>query len=124
METPPAAAAPANSAHRPSPVSRLLAAGQLALLAGLAATAARPGPGEFGIIVAGGGLGLWALAAMPIRQLRVVPETHPAGRLVRSGPYRMIRHPMYSAVLLVAAGLLATHPAPARLAMGLALLLL
>ena len=115
METRPSAVASAGPATRPSHVSRLLVAGQFVLLAGLAATAAWPGPWERGTLCAGGALGLWALAAMPIRQLRVVPETHPRGRLVRSGPYRMIRHPMYSAVLLVAAGMLATKPAPARL---------
>ena len=124
METHPSAAAPAGSANRPSRLSRLLVAGQLVLLAGLAATAAWPGPWEFGIILAGGILGLWALAAMPVRQLRVVPETHPRGHLVRSGPYRWIRHPMYSAVLLVAAGALATDPAPLRIALLIALAVL
>lgn len=119
-----AAAAPADSGNRAGTISRLLVAGQLALLAGLAATVARPAPWEMGIVAAGGVLGLWALAAMPLRQLRLVPEVHPHGRLVRIGPYRLIRRPMYSAVLLVAAGALATDPAPSRLAMGLALALL
>ena len=118
METHPSAAA---TGQHPGGVSRLLVAAQLVLLAGLAATAARPGPWELGIILAGGVLGLWALAAMPLRQMRIVPEVHPRGRLVRAGPYRLIRHPMYSAVLLVAFGLLATNPVPVRLAMGFAL---
>ena len=122
METHSSAADSASAANRPSPLSRLLVAGQLALLAGLAATAARPGPWAGGLVVAGGALGLWALAAMPLRQMRIVPEVHSRGRLVRSGPYRWIRHPMYSAVLLVAAGALATDPAPFRLAMGIALI--
>ena len=126
METRPsaAAAAPSGSGNSPSLVSRLLVAGQFALLAGLAATAARPGPWEGALVFAGGALGLWALAVMPLRQMRIVPEVHSRGRLVRSGPYRLIRHPMYSAVLLVAAGALATDPAPARLALGLSLALL
>ena len=121
METRSSAADSPGTVHRPSHLSRLLVAGQLALLAGLAATAARPGPWAGGLVVAGGALGLWALAAMPLRQMRVVPEVHPRGRLVRSGPDRLVRHPMYSAVLLVAAGMLATDPAPFRLAMGIAL---
>ena len=122
METRPTnAAAPMVSAERPSHVSRLLVVGQLALLVGLAATAARPGPWEFGIILAGGALGLWALAAMPLRQMRIVPEVHSRGRLVRAGPYRVVRHPMYTAVLLVSSGLVATDPSPARWAMGIAL---
>ena len=122
METRSSAADSAGSIQRPSHLSRILVAGQLALLAGLAATAARPGPWAGALVVAGGILGLWALAAMPLLQMRVVPEVHPRGRLVRSGPYRLVRHPMYSAVLLVAAGMLATDPAPFRLAMGIALI--
>ena len=118
METHPSAAA---SGQRPGGISRLLVAAQLVLLAGLAATAARPGPWPLGFIVAGGILGLWALAAMPLRQMRIVPEVASRGHLVQAGPYRWIRHPMYSAVLLVAFGLLATDLRPLRLAMGIAL---
>lgn len=126
METRPSAAAAdsAAAAARSSNLSRLLVAGQLALLSGLAATAARPGPWAGGLLVAGGALGLWALAAMPLRQMRIVPEVHARGRLVRSGPYRRIRHPMYSAVLLAAAGALATDPAPFRIALLIALVVL
>ena len=121
---PPAASDPMASNNRTGGISRLLVAGQLVLLASLAVTAAWPGPGGLGLILAGGALGGWALAAMPLRQLRLVPEVHCGGRLVRTGPYQWIRHPMYSAVLLVTFGLLATNPAPVRLAMGLALALL
>ncbi len=110
--------------RHPGVVSRLLVAGQLGLIAGLVATSERPSAGAMAWLVAGGALGLWALASMPLRQMRIVPEVHPRGRLVRRGPYRWIRHPMYAAVLLAAGGLAATPPAPFRIAMGLALAVL
>ena len=107
-----------------SGLSRGLVTGQLLLLAALAVTSARPSLWALALVAAGGGLGLWALVAMPLRQLRLVPEVHPAGRLVRNGPYRKIRHPMYSAVLLAAAGMVTSDPKPLRIILGAALALL
>lgn len=109
---------------RPGVVSRLLVASQVMLIAGLVATSGWPSTGALAWMVVGGVLGLWALGCMPLHQLRIVPEVHPRGRLVRRGPYRWIRHPMYSAVLLATVGLVATAPAPLRIAMGLALAVL
>lgn len=94
------------------------------LIAGLAVTSGMPAAPEWVWIAAGGFLGLWALASMPLRQLRAVPDVHPHGRLVRQGPYRWIRHPMYLAVLLVAVGLAATDPMPGRIVMAFALAVL
>jgi protein-S-isoprenylcysteine O-methyltransferase Ste14 len=99
---------------RPGAFSRLLVAGQFILLGTLAATASRPAILASLLLFAGGALGGWALAAMPRRQLRIIPEVHPRARLVRAGPYRWIRHPMYAAVLLAALGLAATRPLPSR----------
>lgn len=72
-------------------------------------------------LVAGALLGLWALASMRLRHLRIVPEVHPEGRLVAHGPYRWIRHPMYTSVLLVSAGMVLADPQPLRIAAGLGL---
>ena len=55
--------------------------------------------------LAGIGLGAWAVAAMGLRRLRVVPELADGARLVTAGPYRFVRHPMYTAVLLIALAL-------------------
>ncbi|MEY5098248.1 MAG: hypothetical protein RJA36_967 [Pseudomonadota bacterium] len=54
----------------------------------------------------GGGtlLGVWALAANRPGNFNIRPVPKPDGQLVEHGPYRWIRHPMYSAVLLLAAG--------------------
>lgn len=47
-------------------------------------------------------LGLWAIGAMRIRNVHVFPDVGPRAQLTTRGPYRWIRHPMYTAVLLVA----------------------
>ena len=59
--------------------------------------------------VGGMALGAWAVATMGLRQLRVAPDLAARARLVINGPYCWIRHPMYAAVLLTAAVLVADH---------------
>lgn len=55
--------------------------------------------------VAGIGLGLWAVLAMRLTNLHILPDVRPNAQLIQRGPYRLIRHPMYSA-LLVTTGVL------------------
>ena len=50
------------------------------------------------ILVRGGVVGLWALQAMELRQMKVFPEVPGQGKLIVLGPYRWIRHPMYTSV--------------------------
>ncbi len=57
------------------------------------------------LLAAGMALGLWTLAANRPGNFNVRPDPKPGGHLVVDGPYRFIRHPMYAAVLLFAAGL-------------------
>ncbi|GAB4136386.1 MAG: isoprenylcysteine carboxylmethyltransferase family protein [Bacteroidia bacterium] len=47
-------------------------------------------------------LGIWAIAAMGARQFSVFPKPVEKARLITKGPYRIIRHPMYTAILLMA----------------------
>ena len=61
-------------------------------------------------------LGAWAVCTMKLRNLRISPEVAPGARLVTGGPYRFIRHPMYSAVLLITLSLVFSHFTAARLA--------
>jgi protein-S-isoprenylcysteine O-methyltransferase Ste14 len=48
-------------------------------------------------------LALWALAANRPGNFNIRPTPRSGGTLVTSGPYRWIRHPMYTSVLLAAA---------------------
>ena len=52
-------------------------------------------------------LAMWAMAVMKLGNFNVVPTPVSRGRLITQGPYRLIRHPMYTAVFVFAAALLA-----------------
>lgn len=45
-------------------------------------------------------LGIWAVAAMRIGHFNIAPEPLTWSEMVSRGPYRVIRHPMYLALLL------------------------
>ena len=49
--------------------------------------------------LAGGALGVWALASNRPGNFNIRPVPRQGGQLIRSGPYRHIRHPMYSSVM-------------------------
>ncbi len=59
---------------------------------------------QLALIVAGVVLALWAVFAIGPWRVSVMPEVNQRTQLVTSGPYRWIRHPMYTALLLFAAG--------------------
>ncbi len=59
-------------------------------------------------------LGIWALITMGWANLNAAPDIQSSGRLVTSGPYRYIRHPMYAAILLVIVPLVAGSPSSIR----------
>lgn len=47
----------------------------------------------------------WSLWVMRISKIRILPMPHLEAALITSGPYRLLRHPMYTAVLLFTGGL-------------------
>lgn len=87
--------------------SALVAAqfGLLALLAGLA-LAPRAGPTAAAalLLAAGTALGAWALSANRPGNFNIRPQPRDGAVFVHRGPYRWIRHPMYSALLLAGLG--------------------
>lgn len=61
------------------------------------------------LLISGLLLGVWSLSAMRKSRLRILPDPAVNAILICSGPYRLIRHPMYTSVLLFTAGLTATN---------------
>lgn len=51
--------------------------------------------------IAGMAIGLWAITVMGIGNMNISPLLKEGAVLVTRGPYSLIRHPMYLAVLLV-----------------------
>ncbi|MGP1614459.1 MAG: methyltransferase family protein [Pollutimonas bauzanensis] len=86
-------------------IGRLLVAAQFALLAWLiwpltAQAWSSPALALLGCAVV---LGLWTLAHNRPGNFNIHPEPKASGRLITSGPYRYMRNPMYTALLLFAA---------------------
>ncbi|MBI2428122.1 MAG: isoprenylcysteine carboxylmethyltransferase family protein [Ignavibacteriales bacterium] len=55
-------------------------------------------------------LGITSILFMRLDNLRIFPEPKKDIRLVTTGPYRILRHPMYTSVLLFAASFIADSP--------------
>jgi protein-S-isoprenylcysteine O-methyltransferase Ste14 len=68
-----------------------------------------------GVLVVGGVfIGCWALEANRPGNFNILPEPRSGGRLVTHGPYRFIRHPMYTAVVVAMAGFCTGYATPWR----------
>lgn len=66
---------------------------------------------------------LWAILAMQTSKLRVRPEPLASATLITKGPYKLVRHPMYTAVLIGCAALLIHEFSIIRLLMFITLTL-
>lgn len=64
---------------------------------------------------------LWAVITMQKSKLRILPEPSLHAVLITDGPYRFVRHPMYTAILLGSLGLLTHQFTWIRLAIAIAL---
>jgi protein-S-isoprenylcysteine O-methyltransferase Ste14 len=109
---------------RGSARSYVLVGVQFAALIGIALSGPLIPPSPAGALLAllGVLLGVWAALSMRLPEISVLPEVRPGARLVTRGPYRLIRHPMYSALLLLGLGLVLGAPSPWRWLLWLALL--
>lgn len=55
---------------------------------------------SFGILLA-----VWSVWVMKKSRLRILPDPSANAMLVTDGPYKLIRHPMYSSIMLFCAGM-------------------
>ena len=61
------------------------------------------------LIVIGLGLGVWAMLEHKMR-FNVLPELLEGSKLITSGPYSLVRHPIYTAVLMIVGGYVINTP--------------
>ena len=94
-------------------------AGALVLERALGRFAFRPGAALVGLVLAAGGVALhgWARRTLGPMWSGVV-QVRAQHVLVERGPYRLVRHPIYLAGLLLAAGSFLAHPSPASACLG------
>jgi protein-S-isoprenylcysteine O-methyltransferase Ste14 len=90
----------------------LLVAAQFGLIALILAFGALPFHSLTALVTAAIGalLGAWTLAFNRPGNFNIRPVPKAAGTLVTNGPYRWVRHPMYSALLLVSTSFTLASP--------------
>jgi protein-S-isoprenylcysteine O-methyltransferase Ste14 len=66
----------------------------------------------WGLSVAGLVFGSWALVTMGSRQITAMPTPRAGAQLLRHGPYRYVRHPMYTSLILLTLGFVVVRPTP------------
>ncbi len=59
--------------------------------------------------LAGIALGAWAVWSMGVFNFNITPDVKRGSRLVTTGPYELIRHPMYTALLLITLPLIVNY---------------
>ena len=67
-------------------------------------------------------IGVWSVLAMGLGKFNITPDPLSSSRLVTKGPYRVIRHPMYLALLLVTLPLVVVEFSMFRMVIWLVLL--
>lgn len=93
-------------------IPSLLVAAQFGLIAVILAFGALPFHSMPAAVIGAGGalLGAWTLLHNRPGNFNIRPFPKLDGRLVTGGPYRWIRHPMYTAVMLVMASFATAAP--------------
>lgn len=62
------------------------------------------------LVIAGIALGVSAFRAMRQSHFKITPKPHMDATLITIGPYAFIRHPMYTALIILTLGLFLNYP--------------
>jgi protein-S-isoprenylcysteine O-methyltransferase Ste14 len=73
--------------------------------------------------LAGIALGVWAVLSMGIFNFNITPDVKRGSHLITSGPYELIRHPMYTALLVTTLPLIINYFTFVRLVIWVILLI-
>jgi protein-S-isoprenylcysteine O-methyltransferase Ste14 len=76
---------------------------------------------SFLLLIISGGLAFWAMAVMKLGNFNIVPKPVGNGVFISGGPYKVIRHPMYTSIFIFALALLAGQFDFAKLVVSLIL---
>jgi protein-S-isoprenylcysteine O-methyltransferase Ste14 len=104
-------------------VARALVLAQFSAIAVLLVPSGPRGVPDLGFLLAALGLGwlVWTARHNRIGNFNLRPVAKPGATLITSGPYRWVRHPMYTGVLVAATGPVVAGPAVWRGAAWVAL---
>lgn len=61
------------------------------------------------MILAGAFVGLWAIYTIRLGNLSIMPYVKEGGTMIAKGPYKYVRHPMYTGLILIAWALVIEH---------------
>lgn len=91
--------------------SRILVGIQFSAVTAIAALGTTPGT-PLSLFLCGFGIlfGVVSIIIMNFDNLRIRPEPKENIRFITAGPYRIIRHPMYTSVLLFSLSFIIDHP--------------
>jgi protein-S-isoprenylcysteine O-methyltransferase Ste14 len=67
------------------------------------------------IYISGFILGFWGIVSMNSQTLNIPPNVRPEAELTSKGPYAVIRHPMYTSLILVTLPLVISNPTVFRI---------
>ncbi len=73
------------------------------------------------IMIIGAFLGLWSIYTLRLGNLNIAPHVREGGTMIAKGPYRFIRHPMYTGLILISWALVGNLPTIARILFALTL---
>jgi protein-S-isoprenylcysteine O-methyltransferase Ste14 len=87
-------------------MSRILVLIQFVTAAALVLSARFNLDHAIGFVVSSAGLafGVWAIIAIGPTRVAIMPEVKSKTQLVTAGPYRYVRHPMYTSLLIFCGG--------------------